>query len=176
MTELDELEHERRFLVADPSVIPPYPSYEIMQGYLWASEGYAVRVRVSYRTSEDHRRAPAELKASLTLKGPRLAASRFEKEMEIPSEHASALIKVAPHRIRKTRHKFQFGGQDWEVDVFHDANEGLVLAEFENAAETVAQLSPPAWCGLEVTDDSRYNNENLAARPWPQWTRVGGLG
>jgi adenylate cyclase len=176
VTELEELEHERRFLVADTSVIPLYPSYEIMQGYLWASEGYAVRVRVSCRTFNDDGRAPEELKAFLTLKGPRLAASRFEKEMEIPSERASALIKIAPHRIRKTRHTFSFGGQDWEVDVFHDANEGLVLAEFESTADAVARLQPPPWCGAEVTDDPRYNNENLAASPWPQWSRDGGLG
>ena len=52
-------------------------------------------------------------------------------------------------------------GNLWEIDVFHEKNEGLVLAEIELSAPDQV-FEPPFWLGEEVTDDARYLNVNLA--------------
>jgi len=70
-----------------------------------------------------------------------------------------------PSVIDKTRHRVEFGGHVWEVDVFHGANEGLVLAEVEFADESV-RPKLPAWVGEEVSTDPRYYNASLASRPF----------
>ena len=58
-------------------------------------------------------------------------------------------------------------GHVWELDVFAGDNEGLVAeVELSSADETV---DLPAWAGAEVSDDDRYYNVNLAARPYRTW-------
>lgn len=162
-----DYEHERRFLVVSLEVLKGTSSEEIEQGYLWAKAGYAVRVRSTRSLGSDGELH--DLPAFLTVKGPRDESRRWEQEMEIPADHAANLIEHAPHRIRKTRYGVISEGNAWVVDVFHDANAGLVIAEFEASAKEVAVIKTPWWCGAEVTQDSRYNNENLAAHPWPLW-------
>jgi len=57
----------------------------------------------------------------------------------------------------------------WEVDEFHGANEGLVVAEIE--LETAEQtFTRPDWLGPEVTADARYFNSSLAVRPYTSWS------
>ncbi|OAV65470.1 hypothetical protein Barb4_03341 [Bacteroidales bacterium Barb4] len=50
------------------------------------------------------------------------------------------------------------------MDVFHGANEGLVLAEIELEAED-EPFTLPDWIGEEVTGDERYYNAMLAKHP-----------
>ena len=70
--------------------------------------------------------------------------------------------------VEKTRHRVNFAGRTWEVDVFSGANRGLVLAEVEIEAPDAHVMLPP-WLGAEVTDDHRYANANLAVRPFTTW-------
>ena len=67
-------------------------------------------------------------------------------------------------RIRKTRYKIPLPqGLTIELDIFHDAHEGLLLAEVEFPDEETAQtFTPPDWFGEDVTGDSRYHNSTLA--------------
>ncbi len=53
--------------------------------------------------------------------------------------------------------------------MFDGDNSGLVVAEIELAdeAETFAR---PGWLGKEVTEDPKYYNKNLSARPYSDWT------
>ena len=60
------------------------------------------------------------------------------------------------------------GRHVWEVDVFHGANEGLVVAEVELSAEDES-FELPDWAGLEVTGDRRYYNSELTKHPFSTW-------
>ena len=63
--------------------------------------------------------------------------------------------------IHKTRHHVRVEQHVWEIDVFHGANEGLIIAEIE-LTSTDERLSLPSWVGEEVTEDHRYSNSNLS--------------
>jgi adenylate cyclase len=56
----------------------------------------------------------------------------------------------------------------FEIDEFHGANAGLVVAEVELAREG-QEIPHPDWLGEELTDDPRFLNASLALRPWSQW-------
>ena len=54
------------------------------------------------------------------------------------------------------------------MDEFLGENLGLVVAEIELESETQA-FEKPSWIGVEVTDDPRYFNSNLAIMPFGKW-------
>ena len=129
----------------------------ISQGYLNRDRERTVRVRI------------AGAKAFLTIKGISTGATRAEFEYEIPIHEAEQLLRLCEGKlIEKTRHAVACAGMTWEVDEFHGANEGLVVAEIEleTAGQTFVQ---PPWVGLEVTADARYFNSSLAVRPYTSW-------
>jgi len=67
--------------------------------------------------------------------------------------------------ISKTRHEVTINSLLWEIDEFHDANEGLVIAEIElPSADEHIEL--PEWLDIEVTDDESYSNSSLYEHPW----------
>jgi CYTH domain-containing protein len=107
--------------------------------------------------------------AWLTVKGRSEGLARAEFEYPIPVDDARALLEIClPSVIDKTRHRVGFGGHLWEIDVFHGANEGLVMAEVELDDASVPPALPP-WAGEEVSDDFRYYNTSLASRPFGLW-------
>ncbi len=153
------VEIERKFLVADESWRESATSATaIMQGYLAATPSATVRVRV--RGEE----------AFLTIKGATSDVTRSEYEYPIPLGDAAAMLRELAQGpiIEKVRHIVPVGDHEWELDVFAGDNEGLVLAEIElgDADEAFAK---PDWAGSEVSDDPRYFNVNLAARPFRTW-------
>ena len=75
-----------------------------------------------------------------------------------------------PPLIEKTRHFVPFGGFEWEVDEFHGANAGLVVAELELDHEGEALPRCPPGSGAEVTHLERYYNVRLAKHPYRDWT------
>ena len=77
---------------------------------------------------------------------------------------------VFPGAIDKVRHLVRVGKHTWEVDVFHGANEGLVMAEIELASED-EPFEKPDWIGEEVSGDRRYYNSMLTKEPYSQWTK-----
>jgi len=146
-------EIERKFLVADPSVVDGRPGSVIRQGYLSREPSRTVRVR---------RRGD---QGFVTIKGANVGARRSEWEYEIPAAEADEMLALCEGPILdKTRYLIDVAGRTWEVDVFRGANEGLVMAEVELDAED-AVVDLPAWAGLEVTDDPRYYNANLSRHP-----------
>ncbi len=146
-------EIERKFLVADPSVVDGIAGTVIRQGYLSREPDRTVRVR---RAGE---------RAFVTVKGRNSGATRSEWEWEIPATDADELLELCDGpTIDKTRHLVAHDGRTWEVDVFAGANAGLVMAEIELEAADAA-VTLPAWVGREVTDDARYYNSSLAVHP-----------
>ena len=150
------VEIERKFLVRGDGWKTGH-GVRFIQGYLNHDRERTVRVRI------------AGNKAFLTIKGINNGAARAEFEYEIPVSDAEQLLKICDGPlIEKTRHMIDYAGMTWEVDEFHGANDGLVVAEIElqNAAQT---FDRPAWIGPEVTADARYFNSNLAVRPYASW-------
>ena len=152
-------EIERKFLVRDDTWRVSVATTEPMrQGYLASSPECNVRIRL------------AGDRAWLTIKGRTVGATRPEYEYAIPPAEAAELLERLCLRpqIEKTRHRVPYAGHCFEVDVFHGANEGLVLCEVELGSEGEVVELPP-WLGREVTGDPRYFNARLALRPYTTW-------
>jgi adenylate cyclase len=150
-------EIERKFLVCDDSWRDGSPGQRMAQGYLTRDPDRSVRVRL------------AGQKAWLTIKGRTRGISRAEFEYEIPAEQARELLAIClPAVIEKTRHRIDFRGHVWEIDEFHGANEGLVVAEVE-LTDKEAEPDLPPWIGAEVSADDRYYNASLSVRPFRDW-------
>ena len=151
-------EIERKFLVADPTVVDGLDGTVIRQGYLSRATERTVRIR---RKGE---------RGVITIKGANSGASRSEWEYEIPAADADAMLALCEGAIvDKVRYLVDVGGRTWEVDVFSGANDGLVMAEIELEAED-AVVDIPGWAGREVTDDPRYYNASLSRDPMPGGT------
>jgi CYTH domain-containing protein len=149
-------EIERKFLVSGEFRQDSPESYRIMQGYICSDTDRTVRVRV--RGDQGF----------LTIKGrgSEDGLSRYEWEKEIPVSEAFELMALCGSGvIDKTRYLVPFGKHTYEVDVFHGANEGLVLAEIELSDEQEA-FEKPSWLGEEVTGDVRYYNSMLSLHPF----------
>lgn len=149
-------EIERKFLVSGEFRQDSPESYRIMQGYICSDPDRTVRVRVRGD------------KGFLTIKGrgSEDGLSRYEWEKEIPVAEAAELMALCVSGvIDKTRYLVPFGKHTYEVDVFHGANEGLVLAEIELSDEQEA-FEKPSWLGEEVTGDVRYYNSMLSLHPF----------
>lgn len=147
-------EIERKFLVASTRWrADAESSTRFTQGYLPTRAGVTVRVRT------------AGQKAFLTIKGPSRGASRDEYEYQIPMADARQLLKrhCAAGVLDKTRHLVPYGGKLWEVDEYHGALRGLVVAELELPSARDS-FERPSWLGREVTGARRYDNSALAKR------------
>lgn len=153
-------EIERKFLLNDTAFLAGRRGERISQGYLARTERATVRVRLG------------DERAWLTIKGRTRGISRHELEYEIPPEHARLVLEemCISAIIDKTRYRVSHGGHVWEVDVFHGANAGLVVAEIELRHENEPFECPP-WLGIEVTHDPRYRNVNLAMHPFGAWQK-----
>ena len=103
----------------------------------------------------------------MTLKGPTVDRVRAEYEYAVPPADAREMLELFCLKpvIEKTRYEVLFSGKTWEIDVFHGANQGLVIAEIE--LESVDEsIELPGWLGDEVTGCPEYSNFTLASHPW----------
>lgn len=152
-------EIERKFLVKGDFLLEVASSQRIVQGYICSLPDRTVRIRI--RGEEGF----------LTIKGAsdEKGLRRYEFEQPIPLADAEELLKLCePGTIDKVRHLITNGKHTWEVDVFHGANEGLILAEIELADED-EPFDKPAWLGNEVSGDRRYYNSMLTKQPYTEW-------
>ena len=161
------VEIERKFLVTDERWRADVERSSVMaQGYLndaASLESGAMNASVRVRIAGD--------RAWLNLKSRELGHTRQEFDYPIPVDDARALLALAVGGvIEKRRHYVRHAGHLWEIDEFGGANAGLVVAEIELGRSDEA-FAMPDWAGREVTDESRYYNHALAARPFSQWTR-----
>ena len=147
------VEIERKFLVKNDSFkSEAVKSYFIAQGYLSSVPERTVRIRIKGD------------KGYITVKGKNNESglSRFEWEKEMPLNEAKQLLQLCePIIIKKTRYEIPFGKYTYEVDEFHDENEGLIIAEIELNSEKDV-FEKPDWLGKEVTGDEKYYNSYLS--------------
>lgn len=152
-------EIERKFLVEGPYKCLATGKTHIVQGYLSRNACCTVRVRIR------------DDKGFLTIKGPSSAdgLERYEFEKEISLGEAESLLKLAlPGTVDKHRWLVPFENHVFEVDEFHGANEGLVMAEVE-LQSTAETFQKPPFLAEEVTGDARYYNSWLSQHPFAEW-------
>jgi len=151
-------EIERKFLVAGDGWRDGAEATRYRQGFLATEPERTVRVRL------------AGTRGSITIKGKTVGARREEFEYEIPASDAQRMLDTLCKKplIEKVRHTLPVGRHVWEIDVFEGENAGLVVAEIELESEDEA-FDKPDWLAEEVTDDPRYFNSNLVARPYRAW-------
>jgi adenylate cyclase len=144
------VEIERKFLVkSDAWRADVTHSERLRDGLVARADDLKVRVRCYGN------------RTTLCVKGGRQGLSREEFEYEIPSDHAEAIFAHCAGRIlEKTRHYVPGPSGVWEIDVYHDVLDGIVIAEIELACES-APVHLPDWIGEEITGDPRYSKTNM---------------
>ena len=152
------VEIERKFLLANEDWRAQVSEQQYLaQGYLGGTRS-SVRVRIGGE------------QAWLNIKSMALGTTRLEFEYAIPLDDAKVMLKELAEGpvVSKTRHHVDIGAHRFEIDEFDGDNAGLIVAEVEltDAAETFPR---PTWLGIEVTEDSRYYNVNLARKPFSTW-------
>lgn len=144
-------EIERKFLV-NKNALPSLDLLDhiiITQGYLLNTKEKTVRVRLSNNT------------AFLTIKGATSGISRDEYEYQIPYDEAQNILNdFIDQKISKTRYIIPFAGKKWELDIFHNHLEGLIIAEVELENEKES-IEIPSWCTEEVSQNPMYYNAQL---------------
>lgn len=158
---MSNTEIERKYLVINDSYKQMATSVQtIAQGYLSSSPDCTIRVR----RKDD--------KAYLTVKGrnPEGSIAHFEWERQIETQDAEAMLLLCRQKpVEKERYIVPWQGLVIEVDVFHGANEGLVMAEIELPSEEYVLPALLAFIGEEVTSDPRYYNSYLSEHPFTTW-------
>lgn len=147
-------EIERKYLVKKDvySVIDEIKPHQITQAYLVNEKSKSVRIRIMDDV------------AFLTIKSDLIGITRKEYEYEIPVNEALSLIESFDLKtLNKKRYKVDFNSKTWEIDVFDENLDGLVLAEIELQSED-EKFDVPEWIGLEVTLNPEYLNANLINR------------
>lgn len=154
------MEIERKFLVHSLDFKEEaFAQHDIAQGYLNSNPERTVRIRVKGE------------KGFLTIKGigNESGVARLEWEQEIPLDDAKTLLQLCEKgAIEKTRYEVKSGKHIIEIDEFHGANEGLIIAEIELENENES-IEKPNWLGAEVTGDERYYNAYLSLHPFKSW-------
>lgn len=173
-----DFEFERKFFVRElPAVAASDPAPAlIVQAYLFASDGYAVRVRVQGPAPAELGGAPAELVATLgdeslgtmTAKGPAVGGTRYEAERELDPLIAAQIVGRSEHVVAKVRYSMWLGEDGWIIDQFLGRNAPLLLSEVERGGPVV-DLAIPSFCVSEVSEDDRFRNEYLAHKPFGTW-------
>lgn len=155
------IEIERKFLVTSEAFKKEcYKHTRIVQGFLNTNSERTVRVRLKGD------------EGFLTVKGKSTndGLSRFEWEKNISNLDAEALLNLCEKGIiDKVRYEVKMGEHVFEVDVFSQDNEGLILAEVELNHED-EPFEKPDWLGEEVTGDTRYYNSQLSQHPFKNWS------
>ena len=95
---------------------------------------------------------------------------RAEEGVELDPDAFNRLWRLTEgRRLEKRRHLVPHGELTIEVDVYAGELTGLVLAEVEFPDEDAAgEFEPPAWLGRELTGDSRFASQRLAAEGKPR--------
>ncbi len=154
------VEIERKFLVLSDDFIKQAVSQKrIVQAYLNSNPERTVRIRIK------------DKRGYLTIKGMgnETGTTRLEWEMEIPLAEAEKLLQICENGIiDKIRYEVPIGKHVFEIDVFSEENEGLVIAEIELQDEN-EPFEKPDWLGKEVTNDNRFYNAYLSQKPYKSW-------
>ena len=150
-------EIERKFLVNHSLLPSNMKGSSYTQSYLSINENGIIRIRKEGDVSK------------LTIKTKNIGISRSEFEYDIPMEDYQEIATLSiSETVKKTRYKVVYENKVWDVDEFHEKNEGLWIAEIELQNENES-FKKPDWLLEEITYDYRYMNANLSKHPYSQW-------
>ena len=152
------IEIERKFLVGNEQWPRSEDRIEMRQGYM-AQQGNLV-CRVRQKDDQFY----------LSIKARIDNLSSYDYEYQIPEQDGQTMLDKLCNfnAVSKTRHLVTQGDLTWEIDEFHDANAGLVVAEIE-LPSAEHPFDKPDWLGEEVSDDKRYTNYALYCKPYSKW-------
>ncbi|MBR5618567.1 MAG: CYTH domain-containing protein [Clostridia bacterium] len=162
------MEIERKWLVQAkdvPYALDELEAYGIEQAYVSFHPTVRVRALKDRQGNESY---------VLTVKsGSKSADGLAREEFELPIDrdgYETLLRKAEGSVIRKTRYLFRRAdGLLEEIDVFHDALEGLCYLEIEFPTVEQARAFPsPAWTQRDVTSEKRFRNSALARDGMPE--------
>jgi adenylate cyclase len=151
------VEIERKFLVKSEEWRPLVRSAKrLRQGYICAAMP-PIGVEVRVRCTQD--------RGFITLKGIGTLI-RPEFEYEIPLSDAELILNQFCSKtcIEKIRFEVEYHELKWEIDEYLGTHRGLIVAEVE-LKEPTQKLRVPSWVGMEVTNDARFKNAQLATNP-----------
>jgi len=161
-------EIERKFLVSCPDKVTQSwrPHRDIVQCYTTAADDACSRIRASSITT----RGITIHSFTTTHKIRKTDMTRTELEHDVSMYIALQQFRQSPNPlIYKTRYLVPYNDSlQWEIDVFHADNHGLIVAEIELPHESY-QLTIPSWIGDEVTNDMKYTNVQLSGNPFCNW-------
>lgn len=123
----------------------------VWQGYL---PGIA-RIRIIDRAT-----------AWLTIKGKKTGISNLEFEYEIPYDDGCEMQALAESVVEKLRYYCAYeqdSSLTWEVDIYVDRNDGLIIAELEVPSEEYSVVLPD-WINRELSPEEycALSNKNLS--------------
>ena len=152
------IEIERKFLVKNDQWPRSEDRIVMRQGYM-AQQGNLV-CRVRQKDDQFY----------LSIKARIDDLSSYDYEYPIPEQDGQTMLdKLCDFTaVSKTRHLVLQGDLTWEIDEFHDASAGLVVAEIELPSAD-HPFDKPDWLGEEVSDDKRYTNYALYCKPHSKW-------
>ena len=152
------IEIERKFLVKNDQWPRSEDRIVMRQGYM-AKQGNLV-CRVRQKDDQFY----------LSIKARIDNLSSYDYEYPIPEQDGQTMLdKLCDFSaVLKTRHLVMQGDLTWEIDEFHDANAGLVVAEIELPSAEYT-FDKPDWLAEEVSDDKRYTNYALYCKPHSKW-------
>ncbi len=155
-------EIERKWLVSSLPVgidLKNCKSESILQGYYTEDDGKVIRLRQKGKKYYRTHKVPTD--------NP---VKRVEYENEISEEEFLVYwAKTEARRVEKTRNYIESEGHTIELDVFLGDNSGHIMVEVEfDTIESAELFTPPGWFGLEVTEDMRYTNSDIAKNGFPE--------
>ena len=150
-------EIERKFLVNHSLLPSNIKGHSYTQSYLSINDNGIIRIRKEGDVGK------------LTIKTKNVGISRSEFEYNIPMDDYEEIVRLSiSETVKKTRYKVVYENKVWEVDEFHEKNNGLWIAEIELQNENES-FKKPDWLLEEITYDYKYMNANLSKHPYSQW-------
>lgn len=166
---MQKLEIEKKFIVKFTSWNDVFQLFDntttikrIEQIYLKAIKGDpAARIR---KTVEGFKNKKTYF--DINQKKPAGTAANREKEKKISEEEFDKLFKhkdPSKNLIKKTRIVFKFKDQVFELDIFKEHLQGLIILEIElEDKDQKVNLPPYLKVIKEVTEEDKYNNYHLS--------------
>ena len=113
-------EIERKFLVNHSLLPSNMKGHSYTQSYLSINDNGIIRIRKEGDVSK------------LTIKTKNVGISKSEFEYNIPIDDYQEIATLSiSETVKKTRYKVVYENKVWDVDEFHEKNEGLWIAEIE---------------------------------------------
>jgi len=145
----------------------------LLKGTAWPKADRKIRMRSGYLARRDNLVCRVRQKDEafyFSLKARIDLQSSYDFEYPVPDADGRVMLDKLCDRppVSKTRHVIKVGDLEWEVDEFHEQNDGLIVAEIELPSDDYP-LQVPDWVGQEVTGEGRYTNYALYQNPWCDW-------